>query len=234
MRTVLNYCSALSLLVIIAFLVTLLFNVYNKLFRGKPISISLSVFGDYKANIVLYVLSVVGFANIAGNQFLATNQIGSFYERWNYKEQYEAELYVGDGVSPVFCIAELNRLTEDYDGRTYSGYYISRIFLPYGQVASTEEEYYPEQESSSIALGDYGVPCRIMLADIAKEDSYKRLENEVVSANGNVVASKNGGSYHHEECSHAQRIKRDNLIRFNSTAEAEAFGFVVCEDCDYW
>ena len=95
-------------------------------------------------------------------------------------------------------------------------------------------EYDPDSKRNSINLGEYGVSCELRLNKVADSQSYKRLENEILSANGEVVASINGDSYHFEECSHAKNIKRKNLIRFNSAIEAQALGFRVCQDCDHW
>ncbi len=48
---------------------------------------------------------------------------------------------------------------------------------------------------------------------------------------GNVVASKSGTKYHLVHCPGAKSIKAENLISFNSTAEAEAAGYKRAQNC---
>lgn len=48
---------------------------------------------------------------------------------------------------------------------------------------------------------------------------------------GKVVASKNGERYHLPSCPSAKRIKPENIIWFESTAEAEASGYTPAKNC---
>lgn len=45
------------------------------------------------------------------------------------------------------------------------------------------------------------------------------------------VANKNSDVYHCTDCKWSARIKADNIIQFNSTAEAEAQNFLPCRSC---
>jgi flagellar biosynthesis protein FlhF len=47
----------------------------------------------------------------------------------------------------------------------------------------------------------------------------------------NFVANKNSDVYHCTDCKWSARIKSDNIIRFNSTGEAEAQNFLPCRSC---
>jgi len=236
MRTILNLCSGLSGIVAICCIGEVLDFFFDKYIRKKSHRLSFS-FGleDYHtARVIIALATIIGLVNAAASYVFATNQIGAFYERAEYTEFYEAELTIEEDSLPVFCIAEVSHTTNAWEDRGYSRYTVFNLLLPYGRTQFTDCEYDPDSKRNSINLGEYGVSCELRLNKVADSQSYKRLENEILSANGEVVASINGDSYHFEECSHAKNIKRKNLIRFNSAIEAQALGFRVCQDCDHW
>lgn len=45
------------------------------------------------------------------------------------------------------------------------------------------------------------------------------------------VASINSSKYHRPSCEHAQRILRDNLVRYSSSDDAEKDGKIPCLSC---
>lgn len=196
-----------------------------------------------KLKTIALVIMIIGAGNLLGREILGTDQFGALYERDEYEIEYEAELYqdfYGDS-KPIFCIVSiehskgLDLIPEEKLLYFYDCYYLVNINLPYERSYEGEYlDFYPG-ERNHLSLGSLGTFCYIKLGDVATEKSYQRLSNEVLSANGEVVASKNGDVYHNENwCPHVKKIKKENLIRFNSTWEAELIGFKVCQDCDYW
>ena len=59
-------------------------------------------------------------------------------------------------------------------------------------------------------------------------------ENSIKSFNftgGNFVASINGNNYYPSDCPSAKRIKEENMIWFESAAEAETQGYKPAQNC---
>jgi hypothetical protein len=52
-----------------------------------------------------------------------------------------------------------------------------------------------------------------------------------VSPSAEFWASKNSNKYHYPNCRWAQKIKSENLIKFNSPEEAAKAGYVPCRVC---
>ena len=236
MRLVLNLSSALFVLAAAYFVLSLLFNIFRVVvLRRTDISLKEHFTGlriEKHSDIILYVILIVGLGNIVADHLLGSNQIGAYYENANYTEQYEAEIRVGKKENPaIFCIVTLEHITDEFDGDYYENYFISHIQLPHGRSCFADIEYYPEQDYSSCYLGDYGTKCYIKAIEIADDNSFEILNNAVVSANGEFVASINSDTYHLEDCRHAQKIKRNNIIRFNTPAEADVLGYMSCGDC---
>ena len=48
---------------------------------------------------------------------------------------------------------------------------------------------------------------------------------------GPFVGSKNSNVYHYPWCSEAQKIKPENLVKFNTAADAQKMGYRPCEVC---
>jgi len=73
---------------------------------------------------------------------------------------------------------------------------------------------------------------RSSLADASDMNSIKRSEvYGPKNKPANFVANKNSDVYHCTDCKWSARIKTDNIIRFNSTGEAEAQNFLPCRSC---
>jgi hypothetical protein len=64
----------------------------------------------------------------------------------------------------------------------------------------------------------------------ARYPSAKSLQFQ--SYSGPFVASRNSDVYHYPSCYHVQQIKPENLITFNTVAEACAAGYRPCKDCN--
>lgn len=59
-------------------------------------------------------------------------------------------------------------------------------------------------------------------------------ESSVKETNsGKYVASKNGEKYYPLDCGSANRIKPENKVFFDSTAEAERAGYTESQQCEY-
>ena len=204
--------------------------------------LAFAVASNLKTKILFLTLLVFGVGNALGTAVIHQKDFGSLYEMKEYEISYEAYLYsLLDEQPPIFCILTIEHskgwdiIVERPGLYFYNHYYITDIYLPYGRFYENEYlDFYPG-EKNSVSLGTVGAYAEIKLEDVATEQSYKRLADEALSANGEVVASRNGNVYHNENwCSHDDRIKRKNLIRFNSTWEAEILGFDVCQDCNNW
>lgn len=53
----------------------------------------------------------------------------------------------------------------------------------------------------------------------------------VASPSGNLVASKNGSSYHRLDCVGAKQIKEENRVWFKNAEEARAAGYKPAANC---
>lgn len=196
-----------------------------------------------KLKAVFLIFLILGGINFACSSLMERKEFGALYELDDYTVLYEAYLYDpnSDDYPPMFCIVSIDHsrgwdiIREKPCLYFYDIYSIKDIYLPYKRSYENEyADFYPG-ESNSLVLGTNGAICDVELGNIVNDQSYTRLANEVLSTNGEVVASINGKVYHNKNwCSHVAQIKNNNLIRFNTTWEAEALGFDVCQDCNYW
>lgn len=152
-------------------------------------------------------------------------KIGSFFEKSEYVQDYEATLQTES--SKIFCIATVER----NDGK----YYINQIQFPYGHTQECFGDEYNEVknraevyiETSDIAQYD------LSLGDMATATSYAYLETYIVSNSGKYCASRNSNKYHLKTCPQAKNINSSNLIYFKSRQDAEVLGFYPCDTCKY-
>jgi len=95
--------------------------------------------------------------------------------------------------------------------------------------------------SLSFGLGRLSVleerrePVRIeydfSVVDLDPDGQVPDMTVEIDSGQGTVVGSRNSDVYHLPWCSGAQRIGEENLVVFNSRAEAEAAGYRPAGNC---
>lgn len=196
-----------------------------------------------RLKVVAIVVMSIGLGNVICWETFKSNQFSALYERNKYEIEYEAELIYDfeSDYRPIFCILTIEHskgcelILEEGFIYFYDLYFITDIELPYGRSYEYEDiDFYPG-EHNDVSLGVCGAMADIRLGSPASEKSYARLSNEILSCNGEVVASINGNVYHNENwCPHVKNIKRDNLVRFNSTWEAEILGYDICPDCNRW
>lgn len=184
--------------------------------------------GHKKICVILSAIIIVGSFGLVADKFFSTTEIGSFFEKSSFEENYEAVFYIDE--KPIFCIAEIWK--EHYENGT--SYRISYINLPYGKSKDVDEEYYPDIDENIIYLGDNSQRCKIVIGHVATERSYEMLENEVITAYGDFCGSKDGNKYHLTSCPSAKRIKDKNMIFFESEIEADIFRYEPCETCIWW
>lgn len=100
------------------------------------------------------------------------------------------------------------------------------VYTPTYSSTDSEEEYYSDYGSdydnyNSYYDSDYD----------SGYDSYNDYDSEEVTG-GSYVASKNSDKFHHSYCGHAERIKSNNRIYFNSRQEALDSGYDPCKSCN--
>lgn len=214
------YILALSTLCICYSLYLIIKSVYKKIRYGEKMAISFD-FGSV-------ALFLVALAFCIKALFFGSTTIGSFWEYPNYTQDYEAVLYIED--KAIFSIAELERCTDEGD----SYYTINKISLPFGKVDYPESEYDPQEDNNYVSLGTNSYDCIIILKAPAKKESYHVLRSGSVAQTGEFCASKKEDVFHYADCRHVKKIKRENLIYFETTTEAEVFGYYSCFDCNKW
>lgn len=227
MKTALFCCSMIAVL----YVAILLFSFAKDFFlflRDKKTILWSEYIPKDRTSIILTILALIGVGYMIASELLANTVIGSFWEKGNYTQNYEAVLYVGD--KSVFCIAQVEKNSDEI-GVSYT---ITELFLPYGRVAYPDEEYDLESKRNTISLGEWGHSCEIVLRSPASETSYNLLDSEIVAKSGEICASKLEDLYHSVKCRYAKNIKERNLVYFETTTEAEVFGFSVCDDCNRW
>lgn len=186
--------------------------------------------------VALIAILVIGAGNEAARHIFASNQIGAFYERSEYTENYEGFIYSDSNSYQIPIIASIHHSTssEDTPEETVhlsDDYFIHHLWLPYHIQQDTEGTYNGDAGKGLVFLTDQ--TCAIELTKIATEDSFKHLNETAISANGDIVASKYGDTYHFDDCRYVKNISRNNLIRFHNTQEAEIFGFSPCTICPF-
>lgn len=192
-------------------------------------------------HIVLLLMSAVGLTNLILSHVLSSTQIGAFYEKPEYTEQYDGYIWM-DAEYPdekLFCIFTVWKTQNeyedfyDYDKSTivhYPVYTITAVSLPYGcHWDNLDDVYDPQSKTHHMHLND--VEVFFELGDIACESSYTRLQSERGPADGPYCASKNGSAFHSSNCHVVDRIKASNLVYFHNEKEAFAFGYSPCEYC---
>lgn len=175
-------------------------------------------------NFVSILIVTIGLLNLFCSSYYASTEIGSFYEKSSYEENYEAYIYAGD--KRIFCIATI--------GKEDGSYHLTKIEFPYGRSQYVDETY--EQSDlknghTDVSLTDGAIRCDIELKEPATEDSYERLKTEVVSKSGEFCGSKKSDSYHFKKCRCVKNIKAQNLVYFGAEEEARALGYFSCAVC---
>lgn len=200
----------------------------SKVLHGvSPLRIFVKFFRDAETSIgkmvavIIPVFLIAGAANIVLFKSCATNQIGAFYEKPEYIQDYDATLDM-NGHS-IFCIATIEHMSGNY--------WITKIELPYNHVAYTGEEYYPWDDTPSICIGEEGWYCDITLGNPSNGDSYEKLLVEDLPDSGEFCASKKSGIFHYPQCECASNIENFNLIYFQNECEADVFGYTMCPIC---
>ena len=192
---------------------------------------------NIKYFVIFIAILLIGIGNEIGRYVFASNQIGAFYERSEYTENYEGFVYLEEDTHQIPIVATVHHSIsssefpdgDDTQTAYASEYNIYHIWLPYGIDQDTEGTYNGDTGKGNVILGEQD--CGIQLTEIATNESFEQLNHVALSANGDIIASRNSDIYHLEDCRYAQNIARNNLIRFNSIGEAEIFGFSPCEKC---
>lgn len=222
----LNICSVFFAFVALYYCLFLIYSLGRRLFAGARIDWDEVLpwrrnKTDKPTHPLLIIVLAAGVINCILSACLSSTEIGSFYEKSEYEETYEATLFIDE--KPVFCLAEVYKS----DGR----YVVVNVLLPYGNHEYTDNEYDPEEGSARLSLGDSDWDCTVVLNDPATDASYDMLNNVVVSNYGEFCGSKLSDMYHLLDCPHAKRINRENHIYFETREEAEILGFIFCSDC---
>lgn len=192
---------------------------------------------NMKYFVIFITILIIGTLNEIGYYVLASNKIGAFYERSEYTENYEGFVYLEKDTRLIPIVATVHHsissseFPDGNDTQTVytSEYNIHHVWLPYGIEQDVEGAYNGDIGKGNVNLGEW--TCGIQLTEIATEESFKHLDSIALSANGDIVASRNSDIYHLEDCKYTQNIARNNFIRFDSPMEAEIFGFSPCEKC---
>lgn len=235
LKFALAICDLILCFVILGFICDLIKVIWNRIFKKQKIGIKeifpFSVFveiknGDKNLSVFHVIVSLAVIAGIVNNILsytLASEQIGAFYEKSEYKADYEAVAYVGD--KPIFCIVTVAKYGKD-------DYRIIEEKMPYGFTAYDDAQYEIEKGYVNTFIGEYGTKCKIVLKDLATRDSYKLLDNTVITNHGPLCGSVNSKKYHWLECPNAQNIEEKNLIYFDNSAEADVLGYTLCQFCE--
>ena len=182
--------------------------------------------------IFVFVLLIGGVNQIAITWFSST-EIGAFYEKSEYTENFEAMIYPSEHPEEAFfCIAKVFKTRTRTEEDIYDYYQIEKLFLPLDRTSKyIDEAYNPTDDKNMINLGKEGIRCVIKLGKVADEFSYAKLENELFSNDGNVCASKKSNIYHYSDCRQVANIQKENLIYFRNTYEPQILGFEMCSEC---
>lgn len=243
LRNVLFFCQVLFLGFILIVLGVWIHAVYERLRYKKAIpfdELLHPIRGLSSSNggrLVAIVVLSLGCLNLILGIIYGNSQIGSFFERDDYSERYEATLYIDE--KPIFCLVDMYKSTDIEDvgqnrSRRVTTYWLGTLYLPYGRTELIDEEYDPDSSHNDVSIGTDSEWFDIILEKPADESSQKKLDAVVVASYGDCCASRQSDVYHANSCPIAQNIKPSNLIFFSSTREAEAFGYSPCEHCNNW
>jgi len=234
---ILGLCTKIFCLFTSLYILFVVFSLYFKI-KGDNIDLKslspISIFKRYYpfwgslSTLALFV-SVIGAINLVFQSLYSENRIGAFYEEDNYNACYEATLYVYE--KPVFCLVDIERSTESYENKEISTYYFDKLYLPYNQTISLYEEFDPNSNEHMLFLGDEGHDCRIILNSPASDTSFDRLSHEIISNYGEFCGSLESNIFHLPGCPRVSSIAPQNLIYFQSFAEADILGYQWCDIC---
>lgn len=203
----------------------------KKVFRGiSPIRLYRDALSDCDVQlwrivlVVSPVICILGFINAALYFQYSEPKIGSFFEKSEYVQDYEATLQTR--ASKIFCIATVNRS----DGK----YYIDKIQLPYGHIQTCwGDEYNEVTNCAKVWVGVSDIDLYdLSLGPMATETSYEYLKTYVVSSSGGYCGSKNSNKYRLKTCPQVKNINRGNLIYFKTIQDADTLGFYACSTCN--
>lgn len=138
------------------------------------------------------------------------------------QESYEATILLDNRA--IFCIAD------GYPEHKYVR--LDTIHLPYGRTEYIDEKYYADDSSVDVSLGVWGLDGELVLGKLATENSYERLENQIIASSGDFCASRKSDVFHFAGCPSAKNIKPENKVWFDDDRIAFALGFEICDRCN--
>lgn len=179
---------------------------------------------------VVVLTFLVGAINIVCSTVFSSTQIGAFYEKSSYSECYEATLYVDN--KPIFCLVDMSKEQEESNSGMRDFYYLSKIYLPYGKSQFIDDGGYdPTSDTNFFYLGEESILCNVVLHSPASNDSYEKLLYEVIASYGEFCGSRKSDIFHFVFCNYVDSISPENLVFFESEAEAHVLGYTMCDFC---
>lgn len=160
-------------------------------------------------------------------KWFGSTEMGSFFEKYDYTEEYEALIWIDK--RPMFCVAEIEKNRRE-------GYFIRKITLPYGKCKYLDDDFSPKEEKNYLYDSEIG-RVEIELLRVATAGSYRKIDTEYSPSSGDFCASKKSDVFHVDEfstftCWNRARIKKSNEIYFRSAREARFLGFEFCSVCN--
>ena len=127
-------------------------------------SLALVLFGVL---VILYILRFVF------TLFFGTYTPGSFWEKQNYTEEFEATFYIDDLDLSMPCVAHISHDSGKEAGSHYSNHYISFVMLPDDETIDVDD-YFDPDEPIHVSYMDYDY-CYITLHGLADDAAYQAL-----------------------------------------------------------
>lgn len=184
--------------------------------------------------IVCIAISGLIAFNVAISMFAPKYEFGSPFEADNYCENFSGVLYVmptyiEERISVYPCIATVSR-----NGDEYCVEQVCVVGVGWLSCYSYIDGPIKPDKNYDIEIDTDRFQLR--LGNLATEADYAVL-NASQKRQGKYCASVNSGVYHYSvdglpDCTHARKIAEKNMVFFNSTKEAEFFGYnSFCDEC---
>lgn len=124
--------------------------------------------------VFLMVLSAASYIVWSGfTTFFGTHTPGSFWEKQNYTEEFEATFYIDDLDLSMPCVARISHDSGKEAGSHYSNHYISFVMLPDDETIDVDD-YFDPDEPIHVSYMDYDY-CYITLHGLADDAAYQAL-----------------------------------------------------------
>ena len=241
MKILLVLCSLGFLLYTVSYIVYFFISIIKRSIKKQPINLkSLTplfclrqMCKNKKSSIIATsCVIIIGAFGLYMLIFHSSTEIGSFWEKSSYDARYEAYISDKNLSRDIFCIATVNK--------SEGWYYISDIELPHSvHIYLDDCDYDPDSNDSTFTIYKewddvkFEHEFSIQIGNPVDEDSFKRLHQEIIAANGEFcsIIDKSENLFHYTGCPKLYGDSHLPVVYFETFEEAFLFNLYPCTTC---